>query len=197
MKPDQSRGRRAIFFEDSTIDAIARGLILAITALLWVILLVRIVGLRSFSKMTSFDFIMTIAMGSLVGSSARVTELDQFIQACAAMAGLFLIQFLIAKGREIWDPFGGLVQNEPLLLMKDGEILQDALNVSRVARGDLVAKLRANNVHDFSEVRAAVLETTGDVSVIKGDSVAPILIENVRRAGSTPSGRKTDEQTRG
>lgn len=171
-----------MFFEATMADAIARGAILSIAALLWVILLVRIVGLRSFSKMTSFDFIMTIAMGSLVGSSARVTEIAQFVQACAAMAGLFLIQFLIAKGREIWDPFGGLVQNEPLLLMKDGQILERALKASRVARGDLMAKLRDANVEDLASVRAVVLETTGDVSVMHGDRLETTLIDGVRRA---------------
>lgn len=171
-----------MFFDNTMADAVARGAVLSVLALLWVILLVRIVGLRSFSKMTSFDFIMTIAMGSLVGSSARVTEIAQFVQGCAAMAGLFLIQYLIAKGREIWDPFSGVVQNEPLLLMKDGEILQRALDLSRVARGDLMAKLREANVEDMASVRAVVLETTGDVSVMHGDRLEPTLVENVRRA---------------
>lgn len=170
-----------MFFESAMADAVARGAILSIAALLWVILLVRIVGLRSFSKMTSFDFIMTIAMGSLVGSSARVTEIAQFVQACAAMAGLFLIQWLIAQGRKLWDPFGGLVQNEPLLLMRNGEVLDKALDASRVARDDLMAKLREANVQDVASVRAVVLETTGDVTVLHGDRLEPTLIEGVRR----------------
>lgn len=171
-----------MFFDDAMTDAIARGLILAIAALLWVILLVRIVGLRSFSKMTSFDFVMTIAMGSLVANAGTSDQLRPFVNACAAMAGLFLIQFLIAKGRHWWDPFGGLVQNEPLLLMKDGEILQHALDLSRVSRGDLMAKLREANAHDLNSVRAVVLETTGDISVLHGDRLEPTLIEGVRRA---------------
>ena len=170
-----------MFFEDAMADAIARGVVLSVGALLWVILLVRILGLRSFSKMTSFDFVTTIAMGTLVGGAARTTEIVPFVQACAAMAGLFLVQFLIAKGRDIWSPLGGLVQNEPLLLMKDGQFLEQALATSRVARGDLMAKLREANVLDMHEVRAAVLETTGDVSVLHGDRLKPTLLEGVRR----------------
>lgn len=171
-----------MFFESAMADAVARGAILSTAALLWVILLVRIVGLRSFSKMTSFDFVMTIAMGSLVANAATSEQLRPFVNACAAMAGLFLIQFLIAKGRHWWDPFGGLVQNEPLLLMRDGKVLDKALDASRVARGDLMAKLREANVLNFESVRAAVLETTGDVTVLHGDRLEPTLIEGVRRA---------------
>lgn len=155
---------------------------LSTAALLWVILLVRIVGLRSFSKMTSFDFVMTVAMGSLVGSSARVEHLPAFLQALAAMAGLFLIQFVIARLRKVWDGFGDLVQNQPLLLVKDGEIIDQALAVSRVERADLLAKLREANVLDLSQVRAAILETTGDVSILHGDRIEPTLLEGVRRA---------------
>lgn len=148
------------------------------------IVLVRIVGLRSFSKMTSFDFIMTIAMGSLVGSAARSEHLPAFLQACAAMAGLFLIQFLIARLRKIWVAFGDAIQNQPLLLMKDGEVIDKALETSRVARGDLMAKLREANVLDLSQVRAAILETTGDVSILHGDRLEPTLLEGVRRTGN-------------
>lgn len=151
-------------------------------ALLWVTLLVRIVGLRSFSKMTSFDFVMTIAMGSLVANASQASQLPDFLQPCAGMAGLFLIQFLIARIRKIRSGFGKIIENEPLLLMKDGEIIERALETSRVARGDLMSKLREANVLDMSQVRAVILETTGDVSVMHGDRLEPIILEGVQRA---------------
>lgn len=132
--------------------------------------------------MTSFDFVMTVAMGSLVGSSARVEQVPAFLQALAAMGGLFLIQYLIASGRKLSGGFGKLVQNQPLLLMKDGAIIDEALAVSRVERADLLAKLREANVLELSDVRAAILETTGDVSVLHGDRLEPTLLEGVRRA---------------
>ena len=47
-------------------DIIARGVLLAIAAIIWVVVLIRLNGLRSLSKMTNFDFVMTVALGSLV-----------------------------------------------------------------------------------------------------------------------------------
>jgi uncharacterized membrane protein YcaP (DUF421 family) len=174
-------GNAAIFFTDPTADAIARGATLAALALLWVVLLVRIVGLRSFSKMTSFDFVMTIAMGSLVGSSARVSEWDDYFQALAAMAALFAVQWASALARKSSKTADRILQNQPVLLMRDGRIIGEALTRTRISRDNLYAKLREANVLDPAQVRAVVLETTGDVSVLQGGKMDEVLLEGVER----------------
>ena len=165
---------------DPTIDAILRGAVLAAAALLYILVLVRIVGLRSFSKMTSFDFVMTVAMGSLLAGAAQATDWNGVWQALAAMFGLFMAQYLLARMRKSSDLFEAAVQNEPILLMRDGEFLHDALDRTRVAQSDLLAKLREANVTAMHSVRAVVLETTGDVSVLHGDTLDDALLQEVR-----------------
>lgn len=174
-----------MFIDGPMADAVIRGSVLAVTALLWVILLVRVVGLRSFSKMTSFDFVMTVAMGSLVATASQATSWSGFVQGLAAMAGLFAAQFAIAKLRWVSDAVQSAAQNEPLLLMRDGEVIEQAMKESRVSMDDLRAKLREANVLDISEVRAAILETTGDVSILHGDHLQERLLEGVRRSASS------------
>ena len=49
-----------MFFDTTLADIAARGVILSVIGLAWVTLLIRIVGLRSLSKMTNFDFVMTV-----------------------------------------------------------------------------------------------------------------------------------------
>lgn len=164
-------------------DAVIRGGILSVVALVWVVLLVRVVGLRSFSKMTSFDFVMTVAMGSLVATASQSDAWKSYVQALAAMVGLFAIQFLFARVRKDSDAFESMVQNEPRLLMRDGVILEQALKDTRVSRSDLLAKLREANATSFGEVRAVVLETTGDVSVLHGEALEETLLEGVRGTG--------------
>ena len=177
----QATGESAIFFTDPTIDAVARGAILAALALMWVVLLVRVVGLRSFSKMTSFDFIMTIAMGSLVGSAARVSSWTDFLQPLAAMAALFVVQWAFARGRKVSKAFDRLIQNQPVVLMRRGEFVEEALKATRVTRDNVRSKLREANVSDLSKVHAVVLETTGDVSVLHGEAIEESLLHGVER----------------
>ena len=159
----------------------ARGLILTAVAVLWTVLLVRIVGLRSFSKMTSFDFVTTIATGSLIAQAGTRTDWTSFLQALAAIAGVFLIQYALAAARERSDKIQGLLTNQPVLLMEDGEFLEDAMAASRVSRSSIREKLRAANVSDLSKVRAVVLETTGNISVLHGGRLDPSIIEDVER----------------
>ncbi len=161
-------------------DTFLRGDLLALIALLWVVLLIRLVGLRSLSKMTSFDFVMTVALGSLVAGASQASDWLQFAQPLAGMVGLFFIQWFAARLRKKSDVLEEAMQNSPLLLMRDGKFVAEALKRSRVTESDLRAKLREANVLHLSEVRAAVLETTGDVSVLHGEQLDEVLLEGVQ-----------------
>lgn len=169
-----------MFIENPTVDPLLRGLILTVLAMVWVVILVRVNGLRSFSKMTNFDFVMTVAVGSLLAGASQSTGWTTFAQTLAAMAALFLVQHLTARLRKASSTFESLIQNRPVVLMRDGRIIEEALVETRVARDDLIAKLREANVLDLSEVRAVILETTGDVSVLHGESCADDLLQGTK-----------------
>ena len=64
--------------------------------------------------------------------------------------------------------------------MRDGVIDERALKDTRVARSDVIAKLREANALERSAVRYVVLESTGDISVLHGDSVDGELVEGLR-----------------
>ena len=158
-----------------------RGLVLTSIAVLWTVLLVRIVGLRAFSKMTAFDFVTTFATGSLIAQAGTRTDWTSFFQALAAIAGVLLIQYVLAVARQRSDKVKRLITNRPVLLMEDGRFLEEAMSASRVSRSSVMEKLRAANVVDMKEVRAVVLETTGNISVIHGEDLDRRLIEGVER----------------
>ncbi|AGP78929.1 hypothetical protein I633_15860 [Alteromonas mediterranea 615] len=73
-----------------------------------------------------------------------------------------------------------IMQNTPVILMRNGEIIDGALEKTRVARSDLLAKLREANVLDLNEVRAVVLETTGDISVLHGEHCSEALLKGTK-----------------
>ncbi len=169
-----------MFVDNSTLDMVLKGLVLTTLAMCWVVALVRINGLRSFSKMTNFDFVMTVAVGSLLAGASQSQNWTSFGQSAVAMMALFLVQYFTARVRKSSDSFESVMQNQPVLLMRDGEIIHEALHQTRVAKSDLIAKLREANVLEMSEVRAVVLETTGDISVLHGTSCSQKLLQGVR-----------------
>lgn len=132
------------------------------------LLYTRISGLRSFSKMSTTDFAVTVAMGSVIASVIVARE-PPLLQGALALAALYLIQYVVAKLRTVSSGVQWVVENRPLLLMSGSEVIEENLRRARVTRGDLRAKLREANVHHTSQVRAVVMETTGDISVLHGE----------------------------
>lgn len=171
-------------------DAAGRVALGAFTGFAGLILLARIAGLRSFSEMSAFDFVTTVAVGSMLGAIVLTPGLPIAL-GLIGLAILFALQELAALARNRWNG-DKLLDNNPLLLVDRGEILEQNLNAAKVTRRDLFAKLRAANVHSLSEVHAVVFETTGDISVLHGGDgpVEERLMDNVRASG--PPGPASD-----
>ncbi len=149
-----------------------------------VIVSTRLAGVRSFAKMSGFDFAMTIAVGSVLASTAMSPSVPVPV-GVTVLAVLFGVQWGLAKLRVVFPPFSKLLDNEPVLVMKEGEILEDNLARCGVTRDDLASKLREANVLRLDHVRAVIVETTGDVTVLHGDpavELSPEIFRGVRDA---------------
>lgn len=129
------------------------------------IVFTRLAGLRSFSKLSSFDFAITIAVGSVVATTI-LTKNPPLLQATIGLGLLYFLRNAIAKLRGISPFISKLVDNQPILLMKGSVMLEENLKVTKVTPDELKAKLREANVIDLNQVKAVVLETTGDISVL-------------------------------
>ena len=145
------------------------------------LLYTRLMGLRSFSKLSSHDFAMTVAVGSIVASTV-LTKSTSLGQGLAAMAVLFIIQGLISWLRRKVKPFKAMIDNQAIILMTNGEYFWDNLAEANLTKSDVQEVLRKNGIKSKSEVFAVIMETTGDMSVIKTSEVIPdmSLFDDIR-----------------
>jgi len=127
----------------------------------------RIAGLRTFAKMSSVDFASTIAIGSVIASTI-LSEKTSILYGSATIAIIVFLQVLSARLMKRFDWYDKIASNKPLLLMRDGDIIQENLDRSGVSRSDLIAKLREANALRFENVKAVIFETTGDIAVLHG-----------------------------
>lgn len=155
----------------------------AVVIYVTVIVCTRLAGLRSFSKMSSFDFAMTVAIGSAIATVVLTSGLS-LIKGMFGVGMIYLLQMIVSKLRHV-GRVGAVVDNQPLLLVEDGEILRENLRRSDVSIGDLRGKLREANAFGLDDVEAVVFEATGDVSVLHTDDpdaeVADWVMQDVRR----------------
>ncbi len=145
-----------------------------------IILITRVAGLRTFAKMSSFDFASTIAIGSILASVILNTN-QSLLKGGIALAGIVFFQLLFSKAIRKSALFQRIFTNKPVLLMYEGEILHNNLKAANVGEDDLIAKLREANVFDLKNVSAVVLESTGDMSVLhsQNQELAEKLLQGV------------------
>ena len=144
--------------------------------------LTRLSGLRSFSKMSSFDFAITVAMGSIVASTV-LAQTPSMLAGAFGLALLYGIQWVVSRLRRDRSAIEHMVDNEPLLVMAGEEILEDHLDEARMTDDDLRSKLRMAGISHPKQVLAVVFETTGDVSVIRREDESDVwLFTDVRGA---------------
>lgn len=161
-----------------------------------VITLTRLAGVRSFSKMSGFDFAVTVAIGSVLGSVILAKD-PPLANGVAALVCLFGLQIGMAVLRSRFPGLQRLSDNKPRLIMIGPEIQYDQLKKAKMSTNDLWGKLREANISQFSQVLAVVAETTGDVSVLHaGDdvrSIQPELLQDVIAGDrySQDAGQKT------
>ena len=168
-------------FSSINLKMVGQMCIAAIFIYLYMILITRITGKRTFAKMTSLDFAVTIAMGSILADAVNKPS-SSFLPALVSLALLAALQVLFSVILSKSDKAQKILTNTPMLLMKDGSILESNLKKALVSRADLMGKLREANVLQLSQVKAVIFETTGDISVLhstKTIQVDSIILEDV------------------
>lgn len=148
---------------------------------LGLMLFTRLMGLRSFSKLSSHDFAMTVGIGSILASTV-LSDSPSLLQGLFAVAVLFVIQGVISIIRRKVKPLKSLIDNQAIILMAHGEYFSDNLKEANLSTSDVQEVLRKNGLKSKSEVFAVIMETTGDMSVIKNDNTPPdwSLFDDIR-----------------
>lgn len=141
----------------------------ALLIFITIVIYIRLCGLKSFSKMTSFDFAMTIAIGSLLATTV-VSSSTNYTKGALSIGILFLIQSVINFLRKRVPFVKRTIENSPKFLYKDGKFNEKNMKGSNITLSDFYSKLREANALDIAKVHAVILESTGDVSVLHGEA---------------------------
>ena len=129
------------------------------------VLLLRISGKRTLSKMNAFDLVVTVALGSTLATILLSTSVA-LAEGLLALALLIFLQFAVTWLSVRSSTFQGFIKNEPRLLYYDGRFVEEAIRAERMTKEEVEASVRQQGLAAFEEVGAAVLETDGSVTVV-------------------------------
>ena len=129
-------------------------------------LFLRCSGKRTVGEFTPFDLLVVIlvgetAQGALTGGDESV--LGALIVAATLVALNYLIGFASARSQLI----DKLVEGEPVVIVRNGRVLKEVMRRNNLPQTDLEEAMRKSQVTDPSDVAIAMLETNGEITVIK------------------------------
>ncbi|WP_226666363.1 DUF421 domain-containing protein [Metabacillus litoralis] len=138
-------------------------------AFLTILIVTRIVGRKDISQMTFFNFVSAIALGSLAANLAVSSSLS-IQNGILAIIGWGLVTialgFLDIKSKKARL----LLEGEPIIVIKDGQIMENKLRKLRMDTDELQSLLRKKNVFSLKEVDYAIMEFDGKLSVMKKEA---------------------------
>ena len=144
------------------------GQIIARTIVVFVfgVLLVRCADRRFLGRNAGFDVLLAIMLGAVL--SRAINGEAPFFKTLGASAVLVLLHRAVGAISCHWSAFSKLVKGQPIVLVRDGQLLQDAMRAADISQDDLEENLRLNaNVASISEVAEARLERNGRISAIR------------------------------
>lgn len=160
-----------------------------------VIVYVRLIGKRSTSKMNSFDWIVTVGMGSIVASTI-ILEGVTLLEGAFSILLLLLLQFCLTYSVTHWAFAQRVLKTSPQLMLYKGEFITDNMKKERVLKSEVFAAIRRHSYKSTEDIYAVVLETDASFSVIPNDNddVPGFSLADV---SGLPDGLKEDLQERG
>lgn len=127
--------------------------------------LTKVLGKRQVSQLSLFEYITGITIGSLAAYVSLDLESTWYLGlvSMSVWAAVSLgIEFLQLKSKTVRDVFDG----KATVLIKDGKIMEDNLKKEKVTSDELMGLLRKKNVFKAADVEFAIMESSGDLSVL-------------------------------
>lgn len=158
----------SIFFDGW--QGVIRILVSAPVIYIAIIVFIRFSGKRSTSQMNNFDWIVTVALGSLVGSGIILKDIT-VIDCLTAVGMLLLLQWVLTKWIFHSDEVANIVKAEPVLLVADGQLLNSSMRRERVTKSEIFSAVRNAGYVDLRDVRWVILETDATMNVVPVDTL--------------------------
>ncbi|WP_102347657.1 DUF421 domain-containing protein [Bacillus sp. Marseille-P3661] len=145
------------------------------TLYLITIAIMRLMGKSTIIQMTPYDLVAIIIVGTIASEPLISTE---FIPTVYALAILVVLHILFAK-LTLWQWGNRFFLGEPTILIKDGEIVEDNIEKSRLSIAQLLSILRTKGYPKISDIDYALLEPIGEVSIIPKPENTAVTVQHL------------------
>jgi uncharacterized membrane protein YcaP (DUF421 family) len=145
--------------------------IAAKTALIYLFLIVglRLLGKRELGQMSVYDLVLIVVISNsvqnaMVGSDTSLV--GGLVSAFILLVLNRLLTWLMVKNPHL----AALIEGDPVLIVRDGQLLEQPMRQSGVTRDNVLAAMREHGIDNLDDVQMAVLEPDGIISIVPSQS---------------------------
>lgn len=147
-------------------DQVATIAINAAAFYVYMVALLRITGKRTTMSMTSFDFVSTVAMATIIGSTILQGTIS-LLEGMVAVTVLVAMQWVAGLVSARSQAARNIITSGPSLLYREGQFDERNMAAERISRDQVMQKVRSAGHSSTDTVYAIVMESAGTVSVIE------------------------------
>ena len=135
----------------------------------FLVFVVRVLARRAGGQMAMFEFVLVFLIGGV--SIAATVNGDRSVTNCTcAVITVGLLHTFVSWAKSRSPRFGAIIDGSPVVIYKNGEWQEEAIESTRVVPGEILAAARTSGVESLDQVAYAILERNGSISIIKKDS---------------------------
>ena len=141
-------------------ELVVRGLVVYV----FLILLLRLTGKRQIGQLSPFDLVLLLILSNAVQNSMNAGDnslIGGLISATTLVAVNYLVGLITFKSKKLET----IIDGRPQVLIHHGILFEDVMNEAKLTRRELDATLRQSGHFEIKEVKLAILENNGSVSV--------------------------------
>ena len=157
------------------------------------LVVIRVLGKRTVGNFTAFDLLVALMLGEVV---------DEIIYGDVSIAQGVVAILVVAAAKYVtaWISYfdhglNRLLEGTPSEIVRNGELVRKGLRGELMNEKEVYAALRLRGVSDIREVKLAVMEVDGEVSVIKEDWAEPLRKGDIDRKGKHDDEPPPDKRT--
>jgi uncharacterized membrane protein YcaP (DUF421 family) len=143
------------------VDLVGRTIVI----FLFVLLLTRVIGRRELGSLQPFDLILLIVLGDALQQG--LTQDDYSLTGAILVVGTFaVLQVIVSWISYRFPRTRPILEGEPIIVLQDGEVIEKNLKRERLTVEEIAEEARRQQIAHLSDVRFAILETSGTISFI-------------------------------
>ena len=158
-----------IFLGDLSFELVLEIILRTVVMYVYTLALIRLLGKRGMGQLSPFELVIIVALGSAVGDPMFYPDVP-VIHGLVVITAVVGLELTLVKLTERHRGIERVIESAPVLLVKDGRLVTEALDHEDLSESEVFMGLREQGIEHLGEVRRAYMEPSGKISVFRESS---------------------------